>query len=640
MSTASQVLPSSSVIELAAAAAFAATGIQEVPIFMGPAGGTYAVNTPVLFNGGDIASLQALFPSGAAVKECALAVVDVNQPFAFMRMTTASVGTIITPAVVVKNVSSTFLSTLAGTALDGADVVIRFGTVGGQTGTGPIAYFVSTNGGGTFGSVLALGTATSITVLGVTVTLGSAKIVTAGDTIAWTQWPPSSTVLPLTTAGAGAGATYQGTSVITATGTPLDYYEVTWRVVDDGSAGAGTTIGSLGTIGPIRFEYTLDALAVSPVWSNAQSLGTSTTFLLLDGPISTASTGVTLNFAAGTLFTGDQVTFRTSQPTYDSAGLTAASTALVTAFNTGVLQWTWVRAVGPVPEAIAAAADAIALAWEGSGPTTGCQPAWIVVDALDRAGTTQSLTSWSSYLQAQFAPYTSTHCAVSAGMLRGYDPVNGRGNRRAAMAFFMARAMGYLGTTIATDWAEFDLGALPANVTGLDYTGNWTEHDANQDPSLNAMGFITARHWPGEVGVYPTKACLLGPVNDIQRVPLRRVMNLVKKLLRRALRMNCVKHFRQWTNEPGPLKTPDPKKYPPGNIFEIDAQRIEQAINDVLNAGVLNFGYVSAVEFVLNRTPEPLGGGSYSISGAEQVVALLYVDEANATAQYANASIT
>lgn len=637
MSTASQPLPAANVTELAAAQAFATTGIQEIPVFMGPCGGTYAVNTPVLFSAGDIATMQTIFPNGPVVKETALAVVDVAQPFAVMRMTTATVGTLLTTPVVVKNVSSTFLSTLAGTALDGGDIVIKFGVVGGNTGTGPIAYSVSTNGGGSFGTTLALGTATTIVVLGVTVTLGSAKVVTANDTIAWTQWAPSSTVLPLTTSGAGASGAYQGTSVISTTGSPLDLYEVAWRVIDDGSAGAGTTIGTLGTLGPIKFEYTLDYLSESPTWSQAQSLGTASTFLLLDGPISSASTGVTLAFAAGNLFTGDQVAFRTSPPTYDAAGLTAAGAALTAAFNTGVLQWTWVRAVGPVPEAIAADADAIALAWEGSGPTTGCQPAWIAVDALDRAGATQTLLSWSAYLQAQYAPYTSTHCAVTAGMLRGFDPINGRSNRRSNFAFAVARAMGASGTNISTDWGQFDLGALNASVTMIDASGAANEHDANTDPTLQAMGFITSRHWPGELGVFPTKASLLGPVNDIQRVPLRRVMNLAKKLERRGLKLACVKTFRQWTAQAGPDKTPNVKTFPPGNVYEPDAIRIEGIINDLLTRGVLNFGYVSAINFVLNRIPTSNGGGSYSLSGAMQEVALLYVDIANGTAQFVSA---
>ncbi len=637
MSGATQVLPSASVTELVAAAAFAATGIPDLPVFMGPAGGTYPVNTPVLFNAGDIVTLQSIFPNGQAVKECAAAVVDVAQPFAFMRMTAASVATLVTTPVVVQGGSSTWLYALSGTALDGADVVVKFGTVGGPTGTGPIAYSVSLNGGVTFGSTLALGTATTIVVIGVTITLGSGKVVTTGDTAAWTQWPPSATVLPLTTSGAGSGGTYQGSSVITATGTALDYYEVVFRVANDGSGGTGTTVGTLGTSGPIMIQYALDGLSASPTWSNPQSLALLSSFLLLDGPISSATTGITLAFASGTLYTGDTVTFRTSPPTYNAAGLTAACAALASAFNGGTLTWTWVRAVGPVPEAIAADADAIALAWEGGG-VTGCQPSWFVLDALDRAGTTQTDLGWSAYLQAQYAPYTSTHVGVAAGMLRGFDPINGRLNRRSNFAWAMSRAMGALGTNISTDWAEFDLGPMQASVTGIDATGNYNEHDANINPSLNAMGFITSRHWPGETGVFPTKAALLGPANDIQRVPLRRVMNLVKKLLRRSLKLNCVKTFRQWTSQSGPLKTPNAQEFPPGNIFEVDAVKIEQAINDVLAAGVVTPGYVSACDFVLNRMPTALGGGSYEINGAEQTVALLYVDVANATAQYVSAS--
>lgn len=614
MSLGTQPLPASNVTELAAAQAFAATGLPDVPVFMGPAS-KGPINTPTLFGAGDVTDLVATFGTGNAVKETVLAVVDVAQPFVFQRMTTAAVGTLVSTPVVVRNVSSTFLSTLAGTALDGADVVILFGTVGGNTGTGPIAYQVSLNGGTTYGTTQALGTGTSITVLGVTVTLGSAKVVTAGDTIAWYQYPPSSTVLPLTFTGTG-------TSVITVTGTGVDAYEVGFRTITGGTIAA--------TPPTIQFQVALDYLSESPTWSPTQSLGIANTFLLLDGPISQESTGLTLNFAAGTLVAGDLLTFNTSAPTYDASGLTAATTALANTYNNGTVVWTWVRAIGPVPEAVAADADAIALAWESS-----VQPSWIVVDALDRAGTTQTLLGWSAALRASYAPYTSTHAAVAAGMLRGFDPINGRLNRRSCMAFFMARAMGANGTTIATDWGEFDLGALNASVTMTGSTGVATEHNANNDPSLQAMGFITARTWPGEVGIFPTKASLLGPQNDIQRIPLRRVMNVAKKLERRGLRLNCVKAFRQWTSQPGPLQAKSP--YVAGDIYQPDVNKINGLINDLLRRGVLSFGYVSGIQFFLNTTPVSNGGGSYSINGSMQLESLLYVDIANGTAQFVGA---
>lgn len=627
MSAATLPLPSAHVDELAAANAFAATGIPDLPVFMGPSSAG-PINVPTLFGAGDTVSLLATFGIGDAIKETVAAVVDVAQSFVFMRMTIATVATLLTTPVVVKNVSSTFTSTLSGTATDGGDILITF-TLGGTTGTGPITYTVTI--GGVVGSPISLATATTIVVLGVTVTLGSAHVVTTGDTIAWMQWPPSSTILPLNLTGV------VGSSVITATGTPLGTYEIAWKVVDDGSAGAGTTIGSLGTTGAaIKFQYATDYFgSASPSYSSTQSLGLNNSFLLLDGPIDQHSTGVTLNFAAGTLKTGDIVIFRTSPPTYDSAGLVAATTALATAFNTGVVQWSWVRAIGPQPESIIASADAILLAWEGSAAPAGCQPSWMVCDALDRAGSGQPLRAWSAYLAASYAQFTSTHVGVSAGMLRGFDPINGCLSRRAAMAWFMARAMGADGCTIATDWAQKDLGALNASVTMNDSTGQAVEHDANIDPSLQAMGFITARHWPGEAGVYPTRASLLGPENDIKSIALRRVMRLAKILEARALTLQCVKNFLQWTSQPGPHQAKSP--YQAGDIFEVDALRIEKVVNNLLTLGVYNQGYVSNIFFALNRTPISLGGGRYKIRGAMQIVALLYVDVANGTAQFVSA---
>lgn len=606
MSLADQVLPEASVTELAAAQAFAATGLPDVPVFLfvSPRGPL----SPKLLGAGDIATLVSTYGTGPGVKETAFAMTKIAQPVGVLRVPTASVPQFLSTPAVVKNVSSNFTSALSGTALDSADILITFTTVGGQTGTGPISYTLSTNGGGTTGAPVSLGTATTIVVLGVTITLGSAKTITVGDTVAWYQIVASASVLPLTFLGTG-------TSVITITGTPLDAYELGFRVVNGG------TIGVAG----ITYQLALDYGAPSPTWGPTTALGTATTLLVLDGPISTESTGLTLNFAAGTLVTGDVADANTTAPAYNSAGL-VAGLALLASWNQ---TWTWVRAIGPVTESIAATADSILLGWD-----TSVQPSWMVVDARDR-GTTESLAAWSGRLQSDYAPYVSTRVAVAAGMARVADPVNGRNNRRSAMCPLMPRAMGAGGMTIASDWAQYDAGPLDASVDITDINGTIVEHNANQDPSLNAMGFVTLRTWPGQEGIFPTRAALMGPDTDIKLIPLRRVMNVAKKLEKNGLLLQVCKTFRQWTSAPGALAAT--KQYKAGDIYEPDARKIERIINDLLTKGVLNLGYVSAINFVLKRTPISLGGGSNQILGAMQLTSLLYVAKADATAQFVGA---
>lgn len=81
---------------------------------------------------------------------------------------------------------STVTPSLAGTpSAGGAPVVLC--SAGGTTGTAGVEVQVSYDGGTTYADPIALGTDTSIAVLGVTLSLGSALIITAGDSFAWTQ---------------------------------------------------------------------------------------------------------------------------------------------------------------------------------------------------------------------------------------------------------------------------------------------------------------------------------------------------------------------------------------------------------------------------------------------------------------------
>ena len=98
-----------------------------------------------------------------------------------------------------------------------------------------------------------------------------------------------------------------GTSVITVTGTPVDTYYVKFLV---------TLGGTIGT-GPISFQISLDA---GRNYGPVISLGTANTYLI-------PGTGITLNFAAGTLVTNDTATFGTTEPLWNTAGSQAAINA-------------------------------------------------------------------------------------------------------------------------------------------------------------------------------------------------------------------------------------------------------------------------------------------------------------------------
>ncbi len=99
-----------------------------------------------------------------------------------------------------------------------------------------------------------------------------------------------------------------GTSVITWTGTPIDRESIKLVVV------TGCTIGTDGGV----IKVSRDG---GRTYGPNVRLGTANTYVV-------TSTGVTANFAAGTLVAGDTATAECYPPTSDNAGLTAARVAL------------------------------------------------------------------------------------------------------------------------------------------------------------------------------------------------------------------------------------------------------------------------------------------------------------------------
>lgn len=603
MSTANQILPEASVTELAPGAAFAAAGIDEVVVFMGPCSkGTVA--SPRAISAQDVSTLTSTFGTGPTVKAAARFLAKVGQPIVFCRLTTATVSGTRSSVTVTRTAGgSAPTNTIAGTPTDGADVVIKYGTVGGVTGTGPIAYQVSTDGGATYGSVQALGTATSITVLGVTLTLGSGKTITADDTTAWLQTVASSTVRPTTQTGTG-------NSVITVTGTPNDAYEVEFEVL---------TGGTIGTAG-IFFRYTLDANAPSPTWAGPIALGTASTYLLADGPLSSESSGLTLNFGAGTLVALDTFSFGTSSPAYDSAGVTAGlgtSTSGLLGWNG---TWTWVRLIGPVTASLAGTVDSIIAGFDASN-----HPSWAVVDYRDRAGD-ETNAAHSLRFQSDFASYTSTRVGVAFGFCRYTDPINGRNNRRSPMDVLVARAQAY---AIDVNWAQTALESLTADVTISDANNVIVEHNANTDNGPNSMGAITLRTWPGKAGVFPTQACLMGPDNDIKLVPLRRVMNRAKGIQYEIEQLQILQ-------DPQVYQAGD-RRGTPGNLVEGYARMVERVGRKLINDGLGTL--VSGFTFAVNRTPISLGGGNYKVTFTLKISPRIYIVKADGTAQFTNPTL-
>lgn len=99
-----------------------------------------------------------------------------------------------------------------------------------------------------------------------------------------------------------------GTSVLTLTGTPLGRFDLRVRVA------TGGTIGTAGC----KIDVSLDG---GRKWLRGIALGTAVTYAI-------ANSGLTLNFAAGTLVATEEFSASTTEPMWDPDSLTAMFAAL------------------------------------------------------------------------------------------------------------------------------------------------------------------------------------------------------------------------------------------------------------------------------------------------------------------------
>jgi hypothetical protein len=130
-----------------------------------------------------------------------------------------------------------------------------------------------------------------------------------------------------------------GTSVVTLTGTALDAFNFRMRVAKGG------TIGTAGC----RVDVSLDG---GRRWIRNISLGAAVTYVI-------ANSGLTVNFAAGTLVLGEIFTATTTEPMWDEADLAAMFAALkATATKARVLILTGTLTTAAQFAAVGAAVEA------------------------------------------------------------------------------------------------------------------------------------------------------------------------------------------------------------------------------------------------------------------------------------------
>jgi hypothetical protein len=506
-----------------------------------------------------------------------------------------SVAVAATKSAVDKSGAGTSVVTVTGTPTDGFDVVFTV-TTGGTIGTAGCFYTLSLDGGTTTGVATALGTATTLVLAGTGLTLNfAAGTLIATNTYSFYTTPASASVLPLTTTRVGAS-----TSVITETGaTPIDAYEVRFEVV------FGGTIGVSG----ITYRYSLDGGAT---FTDVLGLGTSTSFNILDGTI---ASGLTLSFAAGTLDTGDVVTFKTTAPGYQAADVITALTEL----DKGSLAWSFVHIVGETSPSMAGAIGAKFTSLENAGTYS-----FACLSARDW-GSSENHVFFTARLAAQYAGTADDRIAIAGGMERITCPITGRSNRRSVMWATIARL---LSRPVQEDPGRKATGALTSDVRLHDDNNLLVEHDARFDETLHNARFLTHRTYKDQAGVFVTRGNMFYAFADFSRIAQRRIMDIASGIYRVVLENQLEEGLA--VNAAG-----NPDNALPGSVREEDCRRIEREMESALYDGVVKTGMASDVQATVSRTDTPLTNGG-SLSSTVALTGLAYIDSMTGDISYVN----
>lgn len=588
-------LPASNLAEVKPSGGFSAVRPQGVPVYIGCS--SAGTTSPKTFGRTSQARIAAEYEAGPLSRKAGYCASQTNSDCVCIRVPATSRAASKTTASVSRSGSSDFTYTLTGTPTDGADVVIRF-VVGGTTGSAGITYKVSLDGGETFdATATALGTSTSIVVLGVTLALGSTKAVTAADEVSWSQRAASASTSPLATTRIGSS-----TFSIAASGTPADGYRGRLEFLDG---------GELGTAG-ITYRYCLDWDGTQGKWQGPYQLGTGTTIAPLDGTIASGLTLTLSTSGSSTVDAGDVVEWRCYAPEAQWSDIDAALDALLAAN----VSWSFLVVLSPL-----SGTDAASFATKLSGwlPT---RRAWGICETRDREHY-ETIDAHASIVKADFTSFTSSLVFPAAGHAPFADPITKRRDRGSAALDYAIRAVSQ---SISTDPGQESLGALPASRALYDSTGvTQTEYDARQDPVLfdahgDGFGFLVLRTYKDQAGTFPAGGIGMPSDGDIGLIAHRRVLNVLHDALQTQGRKELLSKFRRWTaaqvaNTGGAYKA--------GDIREEDARDIESRLRIAGEAAVK--GHASDVRVILSRTPVALGGGRLGLSYQAKCAPLGYV---------------
>jgi hypothetical protein len=292
-----------------------------------------------------------------------------------------------------------------------------------------------------------------------------------------------------------------GQGDLTATGSPLDAFEVVVEIVDPGAKNVAT------------FRYSLDG---GDTWSQKITVPTGLTYEM-------PGTGVTLNFTEyatdppQSFLAGDRYSFKTTAP---GASVSSINVAIDALLDSGYL-YEFIHVVGASDEAVWAALDA-----KASAAADRYRYIHFLAEARGPAGN-ETVDQWVAALMQDKSGFASTRVSICAGRLEISCSGTGRVIERNGAGLYAGRVSAI---PVQQSPGKVMEGPLPG-VVDLRPVGINEGHIL----ALDEAGFVTFRRYIGLSGVYVTNGRMAAePISDFRYVELRRPMDKACGLVRAA----------------------------------------------------------------------------------------------------------
>lgn len=382
-----------------------------------------------------------------------------------------------------------------------------------------------------------------------------------------------------------------GTAVATAGATePYDNFDVRIRFLE------GETIGVDGA----TYKVSLNG---GKTEGPTMALGTDDNIVIED-------TGITIEFAAGTVVDDETISFKTKRPLATNGDLTASLEAL---------------------RVTSSPFEAVLIDCEADDDTVELVALWLL--DLNQAGKfpvvfltcrpmadDETETEYKDALEAVFAEAACVDIVVCADECDLISAFRGVSMVRPTGATVAARAMAI---DIGTEPAFVELGPLTGTKIS-DARGNPRHHNEDKYPNLDDLRLTTLRTLEGFQGVYVTNTNIFSVAgSDFVYLPHARTMNRAASIAWQVLTKQLSR---------GVAKNPTPGSEGERYIAEEAAALIERLVQDAIDPAVK--GKVDDLKFSIKRTDDISSNQGASITCFLESVALSYIKEFNVTARY------